>query len=200
MEKEQIFQRNAGFLAFFLSGICAISSGVVVSMLQETYGFKAYGMTGTLLSLMSIGNLLASGFASGMLPAKIGTETPWIAPDGRLWSRISDHGIFPGWIAGFLMLAPFPGGRCQRKHHQHLHFHPRWLITPRRPHKGHERIMHSLAAPGRAFCAPFFIGAAMKAVEVPFPCGVGCLRSHCKADLLCDSRRNKAAMKEATGT
>ena len=50
MEKEQIFQRNAGFLAFFLSGICAISSGVVVSMLQETYGF-AYGMTGTLLSL-----------------------------------------------------------------------------------------------------------------------------------------------------
>lgn len=63
MEKEQIFQRNAGFLAFFLSGICAISSGVVVSMLQETYGF-AYGMTGTLLSLMSIGNLLA-----GLLPA-----------------------------------------------------------------------------------------------------------------------------------
>ncbi len=63
MEKEQIFQRNAGFLAFFLSGICAISSGVVVSMLQETYGF-AYGMTGTLLSLMSIGNLLA-GFAEG---------------------------------------------------------------------------------------------------------------------------------------
>ena len=65
MEKEQIFQRNAGFFAFFLSGICAISSGVVVSILQEIYGF-AYGMTGTLLSLMSIGNLLA-GFASGML-------------------------------------------------------------------------------------------------------------------------------------
>ena len=58
MEKEQIFQRNAGFFAFFLSGICAISSGVVVSILQEIYGF-AYGMTGTLLSLMSIGNLLA---------------------------------------------------------------------------------------------------------------------------------------------
>ena len=72
MEKEQIFQRNAGFFAFFLSGICAISSGVVVSILQEIYGF-AYGMTGTLLSLMSIGNLLA-GFASGMLPAKIGTK------------------------------------------------------------------------------------------------------------------------------
>ena len=30
---------------------------MVVSLLQEQYGF-AYGMTGTLLSLMSIGNLL----------------------------------------------------------------------------------------------------------------------------------------------
>ena len=48
-------------------------------MLQETYGF-AYGMTGTLLSLMSIGNLLA-GFASGMLPAKIGTKKTVAAPD-----------------------------------------------------------------------------------------------------------------------
>jgi len=32
---------------------------VVVSLLQERYGF-AYGMTGTLLSLMSVGNLLAA--------------------------------------------------------------------------------------------------------------------------------------------
>jgi len=37
------------FITFFFSGICAISSGVVVSLLQEQYGF-AYGMTGTLLS------------------------------------------------------------------------------------------------------------------------------------------------------
>ena len=65
-------QRNTGFFAFFISGICAISSGVVVSLLQETYGFD-YGMTGTLLSLMSIGNLLA-GFATGILPAKIGLK------------------------------------------------------------------------------------------------------------------------------
>ena len=62
-------QRNTGYFAFFLSGICAISSGVVVSLLQELYGFD-YGMTGTLLSLMSIGNLIA-GFAAGILPAKI---------------------------------------------------------------------------------------------------------------------------------
>ena len=62
--------RNAGFLTFFFSGICAISSGVVVSLLQEKYGF-AYGMTGTLLSLMSIGNLLA-GFLTGVLPGLLG--------------------------------------------------------------------------------------------------------------------------------
>lgn len=62
-----------GCTAFFFSGICAMSSGVIVSLLQEYYGF-AYGITGTLLSLMNIGNLVAS-FASGVLPAKIGTRS-----------------------------------------------------------------------------------------------------------------------------
>ena len=53
MEQKNTRLRNVGFITFFFSGICAISSGVVVSLLQEQYGF-AYGMTGTLLSLMSI--------------------------------------------------------------------------------------------------------------------------------------------------
>ncbi len=65
-------QRNAGFYCFFISGICSISSGVVVSLLQEQYGFD-YGMTGTLLSMMNIGNLIA-GFATGILPGKIGMK------------------------------------------------------------------------------------------------------------------------------
>ena len=56
----------------FSSGICAISSGVVVSLLQEEYGF-AYGMTGTLLSLLSIGNLLA-GLLAGALVGKMGMK------------------------------------------------------------------------------------------------------------------------------
>ena len=64
--------RNAGFATFFFSGICAISAGVVVSLLQEEYGF-AYGMTGTLLSLMSVGNLLA-GLLMGMLPSALGMK------------------------------------------------------------------------------------------------------------------------------
>ena len=72
MEQHNTRLRNAGFLTFFFSGICAISAGVVVSLLQERYGF-AYGMTGTLLSLMSIGNLLA-GLLIGMLPSVLGMK------------------------------------------------------------------------------------------------------------------------------
>ena len=49
MEQRNTRLRNAGFVTFFFSGICTISSGVVVSLLQDEYGF-AYGMTGTLLS------------------------------------------------------------------------------------------------------------------------------------------------------
>ena len=44
MNEQKMRLRNAGFVTFFFSGICAISSGVVVSLLQEQYGF-AYGMT-----------------------------------------------------------------------------------------------------------------------------------------------------------
>ena len=72
MEQQSARLRNTGFLTFFFSGICAISAGVVVSLLQEEYGF-AYGMTGTLLSLMSIGNLIA-GFLVGVLPGALGMK------------------------------------------------------------------------------------------------------------------------------
>ena len=72
MDQQKARLRNVGFVTFFFSGICAISAGVVVSLLQERYGF-AYGMTGTLLSLMSVGNLLA-GFLIGMLPGVLGMK------------------------------------------------------------------------------------------------------------------------------
>ena len=65
-------KRNAGLLAFFFSGMCAMSSGIIVSMLQERVGFD-YSTTGTLLALMNVGNLTA-GFATGVLPAKLGTK------------------------------------------------------------------------------------------------------------------------------
>ena len=35
MEQQSARLRNTGFLTFFFSGICAISAGVVVSLLQE---------------------------------------------------------------------------------------------------------------------------------------------------------------------
>lgn len=63
---------NTGYLAFGLSGLCAISSGIIVSILRDRWGL-GYGMTGTLLSLMSMGNMAAS-FAAGILPGKIGAR------------------------------------------------------------------------------------------------------------------------------
>ena len=59
-------RRRTGYLAFFLSGICAISSGVVVSVLQEHYALP-YGLTGTLLSCMSTGRT-GSNFAPYQCP------------------------------------------------------------------------------------------------------------------------------------
>ena len=153
MEKEQIFQRNAGFLAFFLSGICAISSGVVVSMLQETYGF-AYGMTGTLLSLMSIGNLLA-GFASGMLPAKIGTKKTVVLLTAGYGAGYLIMG-FSGWMLvlmlGFFLVGVAKGSTIN-------------TCTILVADNSGDRtkgmnIMHSCYALGALLC-PFFIGAAM---------------------------------------
>lgn len=95
--------RTTGFTVFFLSGICAISSSVIVSVLQETYGFS-FGITGTLLSAMSIGNMVAC-FAAGMLPARIGT---------RNTVALLCFGYFLGYMmmtlsgaAAFLMLAFF---------------------------------------------------------------------------------------------
>lgn len=65
--------RTTGLVTFFFSGVCAISTGVIVSLLQEMYGFS-YSVTGTLLALMNVGSMAAS-FASGILPGKIGTRT-----------------------------------------------------------------------------------------------------------------------------
>ena len=90
--------RNTGYITFFLSGICAISSGIIVSILQGKYEFD-YGMTGTMLGLMSIGNMAAS-FAAGILPQKIGVKnTVLLLSDGGDWNagRV-DGGISVGRI------------------------------------------------------------------------------------------------------
>ncbi len=61
---------NTGLICFGLSGICAIASGVIVSLIRDRYGFS-YSLTGTLISVMSIGNMAAL-LLSGILPGKIG--------------------------------------------------------------------------------------------------------------------------------
>lgn len=83
---------RVGYLAFFLSGICAISSGVIVNLLQEKYGFS-YSAAGSMLSIMSIGNMTAS-FAAGILPKKIGT-------------RNTAALLCSGYFLGYLMMAFF---------------------------------------------------------------------------------------------
>ncbi|MDO4483248.1 MAG: MFS transporter [Clostridia bacterium] len=72
MEQQRRRLAATGYLAFLFSGLCAISAGVVVSILKEKYQLS-FGMSGTLLSLMSVGNMAAS-FAAGLLPGKIGTK------------------------------------------------------------------------------------------------------------------------------
>lgn len=102
MEQYSTKQRNAGFYAFFVSGICAISSGIIVSLLQERMGF-AYGMTGTLLSLMNIGNLIA-GFATGALPGRIGMKrTVMILTAGYCIGYLMM--VVSGWVA--ILMAAF---------------------------------------------------------------------------------------------
>lgn len=70
MTADDVRLRRTGYFTFFLSGLCAISSGIIVSILQDKYGFSL-AMTGTLLSLFSLGNML-SGILCGLLPSRIG--------------------------------------------------------------------------------------------------------------------------------
>lgn len=67
-----------------------MSSGIIVSILQEKYGFT-YSVTGTMLSLMSIGNMAAS-FATGILPSKIGTRKTALI-------------LCSGYFLGYLLMA-----------------------------------------------------------------------------------------------
>lgn len=79
-----------GYMCFLLSGFCAISAGVVVSILKDKYNLN-YSMSGTLLAAMSIGNMLAS-FAAGVLPTKLGTRNTALI-----------MGV--GYFAGYLLMA-----------------------------------------------------------------------------------------------
>ena len=76
--------------AFFLSGFCAISSGIIVSILRDRYGFK-YSFSGTLVSVMSIGNMTAL-LLSGLLPGIIGEKATTLI-------------LCSGYFLGYLFMA-----------------------------------------------------------------------------------------------
>jgi len=63
--------RRTGYLTFLLSGVCAISSGIIVSFLQDLHGLS-FGVTGSLLSMMNIGNMYA--VIKGILRAQGGPD------------------------------------------------------------------------------------------------------------------------------
>lgn len=97
--------RRTAYITFLFSGICCISSGIIVSLLQDKYDLS-YGMTGTLLSCMSIGNMSAA-FLTGMLPARIGLRrTVLIMATGyALGYALTALSGLPGLLlAAFLMI------------------------------------------------------------------------------------------------
>ncbi len=75
-KKKDIRQYRAGMAAFLLSGFCAISAGIVVSILRDLYQFS-YSISGSLISVMSIGNMCAL-LAAGVLPGFIGERATTI--------------------------------------------------------------------------------------------------------------------------
>lgn len=147
-----IKQRNVGFYAFFFSGICSISSGIVVSLLQEKFGF-AYGMTGTLLSIMSIGNLMA-GFAAGVLPGKMGMKKSalFLAAGYALGYMIM---AFSGWVA-LLVPAFFLAGMGKGSI---INFCTIFVGNNSENRTKGMNMMHSCYACGALLC-PFVIAAA----------------------------------------
>ena len=152
MEQKNTRLRNVGFITFFFSGICAISSGVVVSLLQEQYGF-AYGMTGTLLSLMSIGNLLA-GFLIAMLPGRLGMKPSiLLLTIGYAvgYAMMGLSGAVAVLALGFFLVGIAKGSvinTCTILVSDHSAYRTRGM-----------NLMHSCYACGALLC-PFFIAAA----------------------------------------
>lgn len=95
---------NSGMAAFFLSGICSISSGVIISILRDRYGFS-FSLSGTLVSAMSIGNMVAL-LVSGILPGMIGERATTLTMTigyflGYLISALTGNSVF--LLFGFLI-------------------------------------------------------------------------------------------------
>lgn len=169
MTEQKTLARNAGFATFFISGICAISSGVVVSLLQEKYGF-AYGVTGALLAMMNCGNLIA-GFASGVLPGKLGMKRTVLLLTigyGAGYLLMGLSGLVPLLMLAFLLLGLAKGctmNTCTV------------LVSDNTPDRTRGmNLMHSCYALGALLCPFLIAGAALHSDGLPMlvlaACGV----------------------------
>ncbi|MCF0136318.1 MAG: MFS transporter [Lachnospiraceae bacterium] len=99
------FCSQAGMGSFFLSGLCSVSTGIVVAQLQAEYGFS-YELMGTLLSLFNIGNL-AAGFLTGLLPAALGTRATILLLGAGYavgYALMGLTGAVAALLGGFLMV------------------------------------------------------------------------------------------------
>lgn len=135
--------------AFFFSGMCFTSSGIIVSLLQEDLGFP-YAVTGTLLSLISIGGLIAS-ILCGILPGMIGLSRSTLLLSigyaiGYLVCALTGN-VFLLYI-GFFLIGTAKGctlNTCNLVVGARAKGNPKTL-----------QIMHSLYAAGALLC-PFLI-------------------------------------------
>ena len=152
--------RNIGFITFFLSGICTISAGIIISILQEKYSLT-YSTTGSLLSFMSAGSM-SDSFLSGILPRKLGVrKTVLILTAGYFIGYLLTAFIgLPGvLIAAFLMIGMAKGcalNRCTVLVGNNSADRPRGL-----------QIMHACYAMGALLC-PFLI-TALSSVDLIMP-------------------------------
>ena len=115
MEQQNTRLRNAGFATFFFSGICAISAGVVVSLLQER-------------------GQPAGGAADGHAAQCAGHEAQRAAADHRLRGGLRRHGA--DRRSGAAGSGLFCGGHRQGQRYQHLYHSGQRSLC--RPHPGHE--------------------------------------------------------------
>ena len=106
---------RSGMAAFFCSGFCAISAGVIVSLLRDRYQFS-FSFSGTLVSAQSIGNMAALLLA-GILPAWIGEKATTLTLTagaflGYLLSAVTGSPVL--LVLAFLMIGATKGGTANR--------------------------------------------------------------------------------------
>ena len=142
---------SCAYPGMLISGICASSSGVVVSLLLERYSFT-YQWSGFLLAALSVGNL-AAGFAAGTLPAHWGvrrTVLTFVCGSALGYGMMTLTGSPLALAAAFLLVGVGKGttlNTCSTLVAQHAPDRTRGM-----------NLMHACFAFGSMMC-PLFIAA-----------------------------------------